>query len=88
MARMALALVFAIGLSAGPAWAAEAPDPLADRKPVVVAARLQGKRGATGVHALARAFDGPRGDGRLGAKGVVVNSGILWEKLGTRWAFS
>ncbi len=36
---------------------------------------------------LAIAFDGPMGDGRRGAKGVVVRSGPEWFQRGTRWTF-
>ena len=83
----------AVALAVGAAWwgsaghGGEPADPFAGRAPVSVAASLLGKRGGREVHRLARVFDGPRGDGRLGAKGVVVCSGILWEKTGTRWAF-
>lgn len=83
----------AVALAAGTAWwcavgrAEEPAAPFAGRKPVTVAGVLRAKGGASQLHRLARVFDGPRGNGRSGAKGVVVCSGMLWEKLGTRWAF-
>ena len=79
-----LAMVLGIGAADG----GEPAEPLDAHKPVRVAARLQAKRGGAGVHALARVFDGPWGDGRNGAKGVVVNSGLQWSRVGTRWSFS
>ncbi len=70
-------------------WGALLPGAaLDDAEPVRVAARLEAKRGATGASPLAIAFDGPRGDGRGGAKGLLVCAGPEWAKLGTRWAFS
>jgi len=87
LAAMAAALAAAVGAAAEGQPAPRAPDAKAPgMKTVRIASRLQAKRGAVGRHDLAVVFDAPKGDGRRGAKGVVVNSGMLWEKLGTRWA--
>lgn len=73
--------------------AAEAAAPAAQEAkavvagPVPIARRLEGKRGVFGKTPLAIAFDGPMGNGRRGAKGVVVRSGPEWFQRGTRWTF-
>lgn len=70
-------------------WAALLPAAtLDDVKPVPVATTLEGKRGAAGANPLAIVFDAPRGDGRGGAKGVLVCGGPEWAKLGSRWSFT
>jgi hypothetical protein len=81
---MLRALAAAVGL-----WAALlAAATLEDARPVSVAARLEGKRGATGASPLAIAFDAPRGDGRGGAKGLLVRAGPEWADLGSRWSLT
>jgi hypothetical protein len=75
----------AVGLGAEPP--AE-PASLDGARPVSVAVSLQGKRGAVGASPLAVVFDAPRGDGRGGAKGLLVCSGPEWAKLGTRWSLT
>ena len=62
-------------------------DLLLEHKLTTVAVRLGAKGPTQNVHRLARAFDGPRGDGRSGARGVAVQGGQLWPRLGTRWRF-
>ena len=74
-------------VAAGLALALGVASARAGETRVRIAATLQGKRGAKGVHPLARSFDAPMGDGRRGAVGVVLNSAGQWQKLGTRWAF-
>jgi hypothetical protein len=74
---VATGLALALGVAS--AWAGETR--------VRIASALQGKRGAKDVHPLARTFDAPKGDGRGGAVGVVLNGDERWQKLGTRWSF-
>ena len=79
-----MGLVAALGAALASAGEENAEGPGA---PVVVAASLAGKQGATAPHPLALAFDGPRGDGRGGAKGILVRTGDDSERLGTQWSF-
>lgn len=70
-------------------WGALLPAAaLEDARPVVVAAKLEGKRGAAGANPLAIVFDAPRGDGRDGATGVLVCGGPGWAELGSRWTLT
>ncbi|MBM4039069.1 MAG: hypothetical protein FJ290_11215 [Planctomycetes bacterium] len=88
-AAITVSLIAALGSAAGLAGEPpDAPATLDDAEPVLVAARLEGKRGAAGANPLAIAFDAPRGDGRGGAKGLLVCAGPEWAKLGTRWTLS
>ncbi|MBM4031921.1 MAG: hypothetical protein FJ291_09065 [Planctomycetes bacterium] len=91
MARVVATLGLVAGLSLARGLGAEpadAPARLDDAKPASVAARLEGRRGATGASPLSIAFDAPRGDGRGGAKGLLVCAGPEWANLGSRWSLT
>jgi len=62
-------------------------DLLLEHKLTTVALQFGAKGPTRNLHQLARAFDGPRGDGRSGARGVAIQGGQLWSRLGTRWRF-
>ncbi len=83
MRRVLVAVVLGVG-SAGIAAGADA---LLEHKLTTVALQFGAKGPTRDVQQLARAFDGPRGDGRSGARGVVIQGGQLWSRLGTRWRF-
>lgn len=74
-------------VAAGLAGGGEDRNPLLEHRLTTVAVLLEAKGRMGGVHRLARVFDGPRGDGRAGARGVVVRGGRGWSELGTRWRF-
>lgn len=53
---------------------------------LLIASRVQGKQGVTEPAAGVICFDAPDGDGRRGAKGVLVRQPSGWAAAGTTWA--
>ncbi len=67
--------------------AAPAPTGAVDLSSVpAVAARLESKRGATNALPTALVFDAPRGDGRSGASGLLLEPPTDWDSRGTVWS--
>lgn len=64
---------------------ASEPEPTSGPPGIPVAARIQGKRGITEPAPGVITFDAPRGDGRSGAKGVLLRNAPDWRTAGTAW---